>query len=416
MLKTFEAIKPFLHPTKVSIDNVIFKLHYRLTFLLLLVFTILVTSRQYIGEHIKCITNTIPEHVVNTFCFVTTTFTVVRHLNNSALDNGALFQPGIGPYHSDDEPIKRHAYYQWVPFVLFGQALCFLVPHFVWKRWEGGRIKKLVVGFKMAGLSKYIHSKIKFGGVEIPSVEESDERVRDIRHEIKYRMRLNRQWGVHLMLAEWMNLVNIVFQIWWTNIFLGGQFYSLGPKVLRENWQNKMDILDVVFPKVTKCHFHKYGPSGSLQIHDTLCVMALNIINEKIYTILWFWFAFVLIASILAVIWRAFTLLMYKNKSFSEFAFRYAKSGRRVNKRNLYTVVQECNFSNWMFLYFLASHLSDFVFNKVIDNFAAEFTEFHPGQAKYIEPTLKRVTETPSGSSLDAVDSPLLSQEGSKSD
>lgn len=34
--------------------------------------------RQYIGEHIRCITGgSIPEHVINTFCFFTTTFTVV---------------------------------------------------------------------------------------------------------------------------------------------------------------------------------------------------------------------------------------------------------------------------------------------------------------------------------------------------
>lgn len=34
--------------------------------------------RQYIGEHIRCITGGgIPDHVVNTFCFFTTTFTVV---------------------------------------------------------------------------------------------------------------------------------------------------------------------------------------------------------------------------------------------------------------------------------------------------------------------------------------------------
>lgn len=55
---------------------------------------------------------------------------------------GAIFQPGIGPYETQEEPIKRHAYYQWVPFVLFGQALCFYIPHFLWKSWEGKVILK----------------------------------------------------------------------------------------------------------------------------------------------------------------------------------------------------------------------------------------------------------------------------------
>lgn len=61
----------------------------------------------------------------------------VRHLNNSALEKGIIFQPGIGPEESQHEEIKRHAYYQWVPFVLFGQALLFYMPHFLWKSIEG---------------------------------------------------------------------------------------------------------------------------------------------------------------------------------------------------------------------------------------------------------------------------------------
>lgn len=44
-----------------------------------------------------------------------------------------------------------------------------------------------------------------------------------------------------------------------------------------------------IFPRMTKCTFHKYGSSGSLQKHDALCVLALNILNEKIYIFLWFW-------------------------------------------------------------------------------------------------------------------------------
>lgn len=98
---------------------------------------IFIYLRQYIGEHIRCITGgSIPEHVINTFCFFTTTFTVVRHFNESVLQDGNIPHPGVGHTYLDD-PVKYHAYYQWVPFVLFLQAIMFYGPHYVWRNMEG---------------------------------------------------------------------------------------------------------------------------------------------------------------------------------------------------------------------------------------------------------------------------------------
>lgn len=81
MLKTFEGVVPFVKRLATqtrSIDNWIFKLHYRVTSTILMVATILVCSRQYIGEHIHCIADGgVPGNVLNTYCFFTSTFTLV---------------------------------------------------------------------------------------------------------------------------------------------------------------------------------------------------------------------------------------------------------------------------------------------------------------------------------------------------
>lgn len=63
--------------------------------------------------------------------------------------------------------------------------------------------------------------------------------------------------------------------------------------------------------QVTKCIFHKYGPSGSIQKHDALCVMALNIVNEKIYTVLWFWFVVLAVITGLGLVWRMLTMILH---------------------------------------------------------------------------------------------------------
>jgi innexin len=40
------------------------------------------------------------------------------------LKAGAIPHPGIGPVYPD-EKVTFHAYYQWVPFVLFGVIILF---------------------------------------------------------------------------------------------------------------------------------------------------------------------------------------------------------------------------------------------------------------------------------------------------
>ena len=50
----------------------------------------------------------------------------------------------------------------------------------------------------------------------------------------------------------------------------------------------RSDPMDAVFPKMTKCDFLMYGPSGTLQNVDALCVLGVNALNEKIFLVLIF--------------------------------------------------------------------------------------------------------------------------------
>lgn len=177
----------------------------------------------------------------------------------------------------------------------------------------GGRIKALVDGLQMITLSKHLDKDdLRLSGnVVMPSKDKVDGRINIIKTEFLQHIRINKMFANRLIFAEHLNAINLFFQIYCTNCFLGGQFYNLGVDFWRDDFSGKMDVLDIVFPKVTKCNFYKYGASGSIQKHDALCVMALNVINEKIFVVLWFWYWLLAIITITALIWRVFTILMH---------------------------------------------------------------------------------------------------------
>merc|ERR1711990_64173 len=88
------------------------------------------------------------------------------------------------------------------------------------------------------------------------------------------------------------------------------------------------DPLNRVFPKVAKCTFQKFGPSGSLQKHDVLCVLPLNIINEKIYVFLYLWFVFLAAVSGIWLVYRLLTIVSHQMRVDVIFA----RADRQVKK------------------------------------------------------------------------------------
>ncbi|PSN42550.1 Innexin inx3 [Blattella germanica] len=342
----------------VIVDTLISTLHYRATSTLLLVCCALVSSRQYFGEPILCIQDVpgeyeapIPSHVLNTYCFVTSTYTVV------------------GP---SGVRKRRHAYYQWVPFVLLLQALLFAAPNAAWINWEGGLVRGSVAGLRddVRGTDK--------------------EKLRTLARYFVARLHTFRIWAAGFYVCELLNLLNVVGNIYLTDALLGGNFFQYGIhmslyglKVLDS------PSTDAIFPKVTKCLFQKYGPSGTIQTHDALCVMALNIVNEKIFTALWFWFCLLALISALAVLWRLLVLFLLScatahSRSFlSGWAQKALGAPVTLDPIYISPVTRSLDFGDWLFLQLLGVNLGvrvykDFMEHLVYTMEQAKHSEIRP--------------------------------------
>ncbi|OWR45727.1 shaking B isoform D [Danaus plexippus plexippus] len=95
-----------------KIDSVAFRLHCGATTAALLAASAALTTRHLVGNPIDCIhTRDIPEDVLNTYCWIHSTFTV-------AGEAGAY--PGVRP--AGTAPRRYGKYYQWVAFMLFLQV------------------------------------------------------------------------------------------------------------------------------------------------------------------------------------------------------------------------------------------------------------------------------------------------------
>ena len=68
MFDVFGDVKALFKLESVATDNVVFRLHYKATFIILAVCSILVTAKTYIGDPIDCIVEEIPQDVSKEFC------------------------------------------------------------------------------------------------------------------------------------------------------------------------------------------------------------------------------------------------------------------------------------------------------------------------------------------------------------
>ena len=67
-------------------------------------------------------------------------------------------------------------------------------------------------------------------------------------------------WAIRVFLSHLIYLINVVGQIFFTDMFLGYEFSTYGVSAasfLETEEDERTDPMSKVFPRVTKCTFHK---------------------------------------------------------------------------------------------------------------------------------------------------------------
>ncbi|XP_063373735.1 innexin inx1 [Cydia amplana] len=355
MFKLLGNLSVYFKYQDIRTDNALFRLHNTFTTVLLLTFSIIITASQFVGQPIQCIVSGIPAHVVNTFCWITSTFAMPDAFAREV--GKEVAHPGVrNPYDGTTEK-KYYTYYQWVCFVLFFQAIMCYTPKFLWDFFEGGLMRTIVMGLNV-GVCK--------------SKEKEKKKELLIGYLLRYQ-REHKMYALRYFGCELLCLINILVQMWLMDSFLGGEFYNYGTKVLGYSdvpQELRFDPMIYIFPRVTKCTFHKYGASGSIQTHDSLCVLPLNMVNEKTYVFLWFWY--VALATLLSM------LLVYRLIILFVPSIRprllHARS-RSIAMETAASVSRRCDVGDWWLLYMLARNMDPIIYREFIAEFSKRLDE-----------------------------------------
>ncbi|RWS20903.1 innexin inx1-like protein [Leptotrombidium deliense] len=347
MLDLFFGLKRLIKRRVVLIDNAIFRLHWLLTSILLICCSVVLTAKQYVGNPIECIqADDIPVTVLNTYCWIHSTFTIPEAFKKKV--GVEVPHPGIDNTKGSVNK-KYYTYYQWVCFVLFFQGVLFYFPYYLWKLWEGGLIKTISTGMQIA----------------IFTDEEKGRKKKIILDYLCRNLTHYKFYALKYFFCEFLCVLNIIFQLWFTNWLFDGEFIDYGINVLnyaRSEREDRINPMVFVFPRMTKCRFHTYGYSGDVQHHDALCMLPLNVVNEKIYIMLWFWFFFLLILVSLLCLYRLAILPVTRFRAY----FLSARC-RLSRQRDLRNICQHGNIGDWFLLYMLGNNLDPLIMKEITE-------------------------------------------------
>jgi hypothetical protein len=80
---------------------------------------------------------------------------------------------------------------------------------------------------------------------------------------VKYmvsNLRTHNLYVYKFIVCEFLNVVNIIGQMYMMDAFFGGQFTTYGAEVVAvtgQDMEHRVDPMAKVFPKMAKCTFHK---------------------------------------------------------------------------------------------------------------------------------------------------------------
>lgn len=369
-------------------DDAVDRLNYYYTPMLLVIFALTLSAKQYVGQPIQC---WIPaqftgawEQYSENYCFVQNTyFLPLTYYIPQAL-------------HQREE--QEIGYYQWVPFVLGLQAILFYLPSLVWRilNWQSGISVKGIM--QMCEDVGNIQVDKRATSVEVVGAHIADSlKMQESLGKRSFLAPLisrSKYLSTLYLIVKGLYLLQVFVQFYILNRFLGTNYTFYGFEILRDLAYGKEWQESGHFPRVTMCDF-EVRALGNIHRHTVQCVLMINMFNEKVYIFIWWWLLVVLFATIgNFAYWFVVSFSSSQQESFVNQYLRPFHLTKKKEERNiLKSFVNKFLKPDGVFLLRLvATNAGDLITTDLINRLWHQFLQEKASAA----PTLPRMPSAPS--------------------
>jgi len=267
---------------EINKDNVVFRIVTSGSFSVLIISALVCGLTSYFGDPIVCDTedtdgSTNTRELIEAHCW----------LHGTRIYEDKYGLPGgetclTQPEKDGDE--KHTLYYQWVVFMLILSAILLKLPAVIWSMFEGGL------------MSTFYNEESKGSGILKQNQVEFRQAVEN--EAVVFR-KIEGSWTTNIyylkfLCCQLLALAVMVANFYLTDSFLNNKFATYGTDVVSFYKTNaderEFNPMCNTFPTRVSCTFDMTGKSGAKSTINKLCILRQNIINEKIYLFLWFWF------------------------------------------------------------------------------------------------------------------------------
>jgi len=176
-------------------------------------------------------------------------------------------------------------------------------------------------------------------------------------------------WG--FVFTEFLNFVILFVNFWLMDKFLDGKFWNYGSEVFEFEFKTPYKSTASnpyckLFPLVTSRDYKNFGTGGGEQTANGLCLLNQNIINQKIYLVLWFWMIFLMyIIAPICTIYRIVTIFFDPIRSFLLIA-QTGNITKAETRDSIREIVSKCHLGDWFVLYQLSRNVNMYFFRSFI--------------------------------------------------